>query len=88
MWVILKKVTFLDCKKSHLLVGAHNKSPTIAVFMSIPPRAGGILITGVHSDLVVPITPACGGNTLIHCRKQESGTDSRDDYYEIEKMLR
>ncbi len=58
-----RKVTFLDCKKSHLLVGAHDKSPTIAVSMSIPPHAGGI-----HHTLAVvlahaPITPASGGNT-------------------------
>lgn len=55
------KVTFLDCKKSHLLVGAHDKSPTIAVSMSIPPHAEGI-----HHTLAVvlahaPITPASGG---------------------------
>jgi hypothetical protein len=56
-----RKVTFLDCKKSHLLVGAHDKSPTIAVSMSIPPHAEGI-----HHTLAVvlahaPITPASGG---------------------------
>ncbi len=59
-----RKVTFLDCKKSHLLVGAHDKSPTIAVSMSIPPHAGGI-----HHTLAVvlahaPITPVRGGNTI------------------------
>lgn len=58
-----RKVTFLDCKKSHLLVGAHDKSPTIAVSMSIPPHAGGILFSQFSWAPGRPITPACGGNT-------------------------
>ncbi len=73
-----RKVTFLDCKKSHLLVGAHDKSPTIAVSMSIPPHAGGI-----HHTLAVvlahaPITPASGGNTPCTCfAKSEPANNPR-----------
>ncbi|CEP74700.1 Uncharacterised protein [Klebsiella pneumoniae] len=73
-----RKVTFLDCKKSHLLVGAHDKSPTIAVSMSIPPHAEGI-----HHTLAVvlahaPITPASGGNTPCTCfAKSEPANNPR-----------
>lgn len=61
-----RKVTFLDCKKSHLLVGAHDKSPTIAVSMSIPPHAGGIHHTLAVVRAHAPITPASGGIPILH----------------------
>jgi hypothetical protein len=71
-WVI-QESNFPSCKKSHLLVGAHDKSPTIAVSMSIPPHA-----EGVHHTLAVvlahaPITPQAGEYALHLFRKIRTG---------------
>ena len=85
-----RKVTFLDCKKSHLLVGAHDKSPTIAVSMSIPPHAGGIHHTLAVVRAHAPITPASGGNTNPASSPLDWATDNprmRGEYVATTSVL-
>jgi hypothetical protein len=72
-----RKVTFLDCKKSHLLVGAHDKSPTIAVSMSIPPHAGNTPHSRSGSRSC-PDNPRKRGNTPCTCfAKSEPANNPR-----------